>query len=115
MNAISPSSECAGSAVQPSFAAAGLPVKTKSPLPESGGGGKAGTVRAWTRIRGACTQGLRTVGRVGIARQRIAVRVRHGLEGRARSVVVRVSDEVEAAAHLAARPEAPTEFGQRVV
>ena len=58
---------------------------------------------------------LGVVGGVRITRKRVPVRMRHRLEGRAIRVVVRIADEVGAAANLAVRPEAAAELGQRVV
>ena len=78
-------------------------------------GRDAGDVRAVTCVGRPGAEHLGAVGVVGITRKRIRVRLGHRLEGWALRVVVRVADEIEAAADLAARPKTAAELGQRVV
>src|SRR5206468_6110870 len=79
-------------------------------------GCNARDVCAMCGIGGAGAENFRAIGIIGIAGKRIRVRVRNGLEGRAGlGRVVRVTDEVESTAHLAARTETAAELGQCVV
>ena len=80
------------------------------------GGCDARDVCAVCGIGGAGAENFRAVGIVRIAGKRVRVRVGNGLEGRAGlGRVVRVTDEVESTAHLAARTETAAELGQCVV
>ena len=77
--------------------------------------GDAGDVGAVGGIGGAGAEDFGPVGDVGIAGKRIAIRMRDRVESRTRGRVVGVADEIEPAAHLAARSEAAAELWQRVV
>ncbi len=77
--------------------------------------GDARYVRAVGGVGGAGAKDFRPVGDVGIAGKRIGIRMRYRVESRTRGRVVGVADQVESAAHLAARTEATAELWQRVV